>query len=1102
MTNPSPYELRLAGEVIDRRYRIERLLGHGGMGTVWLAKDERVDGRSVVVKVPRATFLEQEGFLDRFEREIKSLTRLDHPRIVKVLDIAHVREIPCVVLQFLGGGSLAERIETSMRPEEIVPWVTPVAEALDFIHSQGVIHRDVKPGNILFDGYGNAFLADFGIAKALGGEETGLTQSGASPGSPSFMAPEAGSPDALGPRYDQYSFAVVLYKALSGRLPHEGRTALEVIMKRSVDPPKPLREVAPGVSPTVEHVVMKALARLPADRYDSCRAFAADFVSAVGTTLSVDVPPSEFTRAETAVLGGGAKRPAGRSRMARRIGLAVLGLAVAGGALFGWYHWKPDEGDDGEPKTHPADAAAVNGPGGEAERTVKFTFEEPKEGETTDLKEIEVAGIVAPVVGREIVIGFEPGASTTATIGANGAVRARLAVPAADGRVALVAWSLDRRELARREIEVDRSTPTVTAHPKEARPYDAGEKSFVAVVDANEPVTLFDEAGKSEVARAAVGEGEVTLKLPEGATAQPERRTIRLLARDRRAHEAKLAFVIEIYDLEQRVAALSARRPRLPDGFDALRGAALVAACTQLDGAAQKWESDVAADALLGKRREELTLAADWKALRDRVRAGREAGSKVTASVESPAADSVTNAAEIALRVRIDPPGSPVRISVARAPAKEFTADGDGLVAATLALPAKEGPCRIEVKGAAAAGAAGPLLAQLDLVVDRSVAVNKEPAYDPDPSRAPLDRDLFDHVTAKVDFGEAVTLTPLDAGTGAPPEGATGVALETGKGELALPLPVATGAERRHVALAFRAEDAVKNSRDFRCELDLVSSRAANAAVSAANLQRIAPWADVVRADADPEQVRDAKALARITESALPWLVRHRQTGIEMVLVPPGQYLMGSQVSELERPIHRVKLTRPFYVGRHEVTQGEWLKVVASNPSKFQGDPSLPVEQVTYEEITKAGGFLAQTGLRLLTEGEWEYVAHGLRETRFPWGDVDDPECANCGASSAGDRVLDATAKVGSYPKGMSWCGVLDLSGNVWEWCSDWYDSEYYKSRVHPVVDPQGPANGTMRVIRGGGWNYPRSDARCANRGKLPPADRFSYLGFRVAKTP
>ena len=835
MTKSNPYELQLAGELIDGRYRVEKLIGHGGMGTVWLARDERVDGRSVVVKVPRASFLEQEGFLDRFEREIKSLTRLDHPRIVKVLDIAHVRAIPCVVLQYLGGGSLAERTEKAVSPEEIVPWITPVAEALDFIHSQGVIHRDVKPGNILFDGYGNAFLADFGIAKALGGEETGLTQSGASPGSPSFMAPEAGAPDALGPRYDQYSLAVVIYKALSGRLPHDGRTALEVIMKRSVEPPLPLRQAAPSVPAAVERAVMKALARIPTDRYVSCRAFAAEFVAAVGTSLSVDVPPSEFTRAVTSMVPTGTKVGAGGAWTRKKIGVAAA-LVVAigggiGGGIFGWSRWKGDDSTAAPPKGAAADAKPpaadsghesrapkpASGPAnptdhGAQDAAPKFSFDLPAEDTATDETELEITGMVTPATTEKIVVGWEKGPVTTVTIGRNGAVKTKLAAPTGDGRAALVAWTVDRRELARRNVEIDRTPPTVAVRPKEARPIGADERTIALLFDASEMVTLFDEAGTTELAHLVAGDKvEASLKLPAEATAEPQRRTLRLRARDRCNHEAKVAVEFELYDPELHVAAVAARRPRLPDGFAALRGTALATAATAVESDAQKWESEVAADALLGARRDALTKAPDWQSLRAQIRTAKESALKVTFRLESPADGSATNAAEVVVRGRVDPPGATVQIAVAKLPAKEFVAGSDGLLEAKVALPDHDGPCRIEVRSVAAGaatGTGGAPIGQLNLVVDRAVAVNKEPAFDPDVTRTSVDRDVHDHVTAKLDFAEPVTVTPLNAATGEPAAGAQGQSLATGKGDLALPLPATTGAERTRVTLAFRVEDA------------------------------------------------------------------------------------------------------------------------------------------------------------------------------------------------------------------------------------------------------------------------------------------------------
>ena len=227
-------DLELAGKLLDGRYQVASLLGRGGMGSAWLATDTRAD-RSVVVKVPSAILLADPDFQERFERETRSLLSLDHPGIVKAYDLGRYENVPYLVLQYLSGGTLSERLEDRVErsePWEIQEWLPRVARALDYIHEKSFIHRDVKPGNILFDEMGHAFLADFGIAKAVGQLDMTLTRTGVSMGSPEYMAPEAGMPGDLTGKYDQYSLSVVVYRALTGELPHHGTTPLQLAIKK------------------------------------------------------------------------------------------------------------------------------------------------------------------------------------------------------------------------------------------------------------------------------------------------------------------------------------------------------------------------------------------------------------------------------------------------------------------------------------------------------------------------------------------------------------------------------------------------------------------------------------------------------------------------------------------------------------------------------------------------------------------------------------------------------------------------------------------------------------------------------------------------------
>jgi hypothetical protein len=280
------------GLTLDGRYAVAARLGEGGMGFVYRARDTRLNC-DVVVKVPRAAMLEEAGFRARFRAEVGALVRLAHPHVVSVTDFGQHDGVPFAVMQFLPGGSLEDRRprDADGHPKPVAArtlahWLPAVADALDFIHKQGYVHRDVKPANILFDAHKNAFISDFGVAKAVAGgpaDQLNLTGEGKVLGTPNYMAPELVLGDPVDGRIDQYALAVTVYELLAGRPPFTGTTPMAVLVKRTTDDPPPLAVVQPATPAGVSAAVGKALSREPSRRYPTCAAFAAAVLAGVDT---------------------------------------------------------------------------------------------------------------------------------------------------------------------------------------------------------------------------------------------------------------------------------------------------------------------------------------------------------------------------------------------------------------------------------------------------------------------------------------------------------------------------------------------------------------------------------------------------------------------------------------------------------------------------------------------------------------------------------------------------------------------------------------------------------------------------------------------------
>jgi hypothetical protein len=291
---PERFQVDFTGRTLGTGYRVLRRLAEGGMGSVYLAHDMSL-GRDVVVKVPHARFLGERGFRTRFHREISELVRLEHLHVVRILAKGEEDGVPYYVLTYLRGGSLEDRLkEGRQTPEAARAWFDTVAGTLDFVHSRGVIHRDVKPGNILFDEQGNVYLSDFGLVKALEDREGDLTEAGSGVGSPFYMAPEQGLGREVTPAADQYALASTLYEALAGAPPVGHGTAVEGLIRKVREVPRPLREAVPGLPEASDAAVRRALSRDPTQRFSSCAAFAEAFASGFAP------PPPAPARRKTA----------------------------------------------------------------------------------------------------------------------------------------------------------------------------------------------------------------------------------------------------------------------------------------------------------------------------------------------------------------------------------------------------------------------------------------------------------------------------------------------------------------------------------------------------------------------------------------------------------------------------------------------------------------------------------------------------------------------------------------------------------------------------------------------------------------------------------
>jgi tetratricopeptide (TPR) repeat protein len=339
------------GLEIGSRYRIVRLLGRGGMGAVYRAYDRELD-RDVALKIIRPEIAENPGTLERFKREIQLSSRVTHRNVLRVFDLGSADGMRFLTMQYIEGEDLGAVLgrEGRLPVPRALAILRQIGEGLRAAHELGVVHRDLKPQNIMLDSAGTVYLTDFGLAKTL--EQAGLTQQGAVVGTPYYMSPEQVKGEPIGPKSDIYTLGIILYLMLTGSLPYTGDSAYEVMIQRVRRPPRPAAELNPEIPLYLRRILARCMEIDPSLRYGSLDEVLADLASGTfHTTMRYEalrrrwLRPAAAGAAALVVVGAVGLWFAGRERDARREDAEGSGSAVTSPPVLGVVRFENRTGD-------------------------------------------------------------------------------------------------------------------------------------------------------------------------------------------------------------------------------------------------------------------------------------------------------------------------------------------------------------------------------------------------------------------------------------------------------------------------------------------------------------------------------------------------------------------------------------------------------------------------------------------------------------------------------------------------------------------------------------------------------------------------------------
>ena len=1140
----------LTGKTLSNRYEILRPLGEGGMGKVYLAKDKRF-GKQVVVKVPTMEAGDKD-FKDRFMREIASLATLEHPHIVTTVDWGEIEGIPFLVLRYLGGGSLRDRITDSqgfykpMPLEGLKQWLPQIASALDFIHTKNWVHRDLKPDNILFDEAGNPYLADFGIAKALEGAPMGVkTTMGAFIGTPQYMAPEMHLGKGIGPRADQFGLTVLVYEALAGKIPFAGATPTAIFVEMMQGKAKPIHELVPGIPLEKSNALMKGITKEPRDRYGSCVEFANAVTGSMlarGSFLVSNEIPSKPEIAGT------------RIETPLPIPLAVpvsIPLEIPGTRLE--TPSKPEiEGTRIETPPPIPLADLISSPL-EIPRTRLETPSKPEiEGTRIEtpppIPLADPISIPLKILGTRIETPSKPKIEGT-----------RIETPPP--------IPLEIKDSIIEEVpEQAKNTEETETQPAQSDPEEFNYDSNLYPDLALTPEDYLTESGqllaqlcrdliekekiskgwwvkasrffKKHVVSQILGGKALLEKMGEinklGRVSREisddvVQLAIRILKEKKPLIENEIENLINNELAEEQIIGKVVKNPpskillipRISLGQSSVF-VILLSLLFLIFGKDFNWqqgeEKNNAPPEMLpekeqtnqekeakAKQEEEAKVAAIEKEM-VLIPAGKfmmgTPASKRTGIIrddfEKPHEVTLTKPfymgkyevtqeqweGVMGYNPSTETKGAKLPVTdVSWEDCQEFIKKLNAKTSGGYRLPTEaewEYTCRARTT---TLYSFGDYIRPTDANYDDSNTDKYNPIAVG--SYKPNFFGLYDmHGNVQEwceDWYEVYQEEPVTNPKG-PATGDERVLRGGSFGFLAVIARDCARSASRHQALpSYRGYSAgFRLARTVDIKVAVPKSDPA-AEIPATGNFLVVPFTE---AKAKEVQKTIAKSLQKEVEENIDL---GKGIKMEMVLIPAGKFEMGSLV-------HEVTLTKPFYMGKYEVTQEQWETVMGYNPSVNRGW-ELPVTGVSWNDcqkfIKKLNG-KTDGGYRLPTEAEWEYACRAGTTTPYSFGDEITPKDANYK-----DSNLGKPAAVGCYkPNAFD---LYDMHGNVIEWCEDWHGN--YPAGTE--TDPKGPATGDKRVLRGGCLVLNGSTVGSSDRVSdfFSPNVHSGSVGFRLART-